>query len=269
MFFDEFRATFRGVFAEKSLFFVPNDSILFLKRGKEQEYVFLGMMGLSVLAGGLIGVERQWRKKLAGVRTMVLVSLGATIFVSLSSMVASDTSPTRIAAQVVSGIGFLAGGIILRDGFSVKGLNTAATLWCTAAVGTVIGAGYIQEGFFAALMIMLVNSVIRFLSQRFDQFAEGYRTESLEKNTNSFLIITGKRSSEVALRIEVINQLDRYVLSFCHFVCQDLAENRIQLQVEIEPAANADLAVKEIVTQLSKNNHVLEVFHLSEEGETW
>ena len=54
----------------------------------------------------------------------------------------------------------------------------------------------------------------------------------------------------------------------CHFVCQDLAENRIQLQVEIEPAANADLAVKEIVTT-PKNNHVLEVFHLAEEGETW
>jgi putative Mg2+ transporter-C (MgtC) family protein len=99
---------------------------LLIKRG--ENYIFLFMLTMSLLAGAVIGIERQWRKKLAGFRTMVLVSLGATIFVSLSSMVANDASPTRIAAQVVSGIGFLAGGIILRDGFSVTGLNTAATL---------------------------------------------------------------------------------------------------------------------------------------------
>ena len=224
---------------------------------------------MSMLAGGLIGIERQWRKKLAGVRTMILVSLGATIFVSLSSMFVSDTSPTRIAAQVVSGIGFLAGGIILRDGFSVTGLNTAATLWCTAAVGAMIGAGFIKEGFIAALMIMLVNIIIRFISQRFDKLAEVYRPESGDNFSNSFLIIIGKSSSEVTLRTEIINQLDRYYLSFCHFICQDISKNRIQLQIEIEPSANFDLAVKEIITYLSKNKEVLEVYQLTEEEETW
>lgn len=232
-------------------------------------YVFLGMLFMSMLAGGLIGIERQWRKKLAGVRTMILVSLGATIFVSLSSMFESDTSPTRIAAQVVSGIGFLAGGIILRDGFSVTGLNTAATLWCTAAVGSMIGAGFIKEGVIAALIIMMVNIVVRFISQRFDRIAEVYRPENSDKFSNSFLIIIGKSSSEVILRTEIINQLDRYYLSFCHFVCQDISRNRIQFQIEIEPSSNFDLAIKEIITYFSKNKEVLEVYQLTEEGEPW
>ena len=224
---------------------------------------------MSVLAGGVIGVERQWRKKLAGVRTMVLVSLGATIFVSLSSMIATDTSPTRIAAQVVSGIGFLAGGIILRDGFSVTGLNTAATLWCTAAVGVMIGTGFIKEGFVAALTVMLVNIVIRFISQRFDKLAEVYRPINVDNFSNSFLIIIGKSSSEVILRTEIISQLDRYYLSFCHFICQDISMNSVRLQVEIEQSLNSDLAIKEIITYLSKNKEVLEVYQLIEEEETW
>lgn len=227
------------------------------------------MLLMSVLAGGLIGIERQWRKKLAGVRTMVLVSLGATIFVSLSSTFTADTSPTRIAAQVVSGIGFLAGGIILRDGFSVTGLNTASTLWCTAAVGVMIGAGSIKEGFLAAIVITFVNIVIRFISHRFDQIAEVYRPDAIDNVQNSFLIITGKISSEVSLRTETIAQLDRYYLSFCHFVCQDLAGDMVQLQVELEPASNMDLAMKEIIAHLSRNKEVLEVYQLTKEEETW
>lgn len=243
-------------------------SCLFSIRGEEERYVFLVMLLMSLLAGSLIGLERQWRKKLAGVRTMVLVSIGSTIFVSLSTMVAADSSPTRIAAQVVSGIGFLAGGIILRDGFSVTGLNTAATLWCTAAVGAMIGATFVKEGFLAAVMIVLINIVIRFVSHSFDQFAEEYRPNEVGKE-NCFLIVTGRNSSEMILRTEIITQLDRYYLSFCHFQCRDLADNVAQLQVEIEPTATIDLAMKEIIADLSKNNNVLEIYQLSKEEISW
>ncbi|MGX6971503.1 MgtC/SapB family protein [Vagococcus bubulae] len=227
------------------------------------------MLVMSLISGGLIGIERQWRKKIAGVRTMVLVSLGATIFVSISSMVSIDTSPTRIAAQVVSGIGFLAGGVILRDGFSVTGLNTAATLWCTAAVGAMIGAGFVKEGFLSAIIIMLVNIVIRFASHQLDQIADVYRPECDEELENSFLIVTSKNTSEVALRTEIIYQLDKYYLSFCHFLCQDLAGGMVQLQVEIEPSSNSELAIKEIITHLSKNQDVVEIYQLSKGELSW
>ena len=231
----------------------------------EWYHEFLLMLLMSVFAGGIIGVERQWRKKLAGVRTMVLVSLGSTIFVSLSAMVETDTSPTRIASQVVSGIGFLAGSIILRNGFNVTGLNTAATLWCTAAVGVLIGAGFITEGFLAAIIITLVNIVIRFFSQRFDKIAAIYSSEKKVEGSNSYLIIHIKETSEVAVRTEVINQLDRYYLYFCSFVCQDLVDNTIQLQIEIEWASNYDMAIKEIIMNLSQNKNILEIYQLSED----
>lgn len=183
-------------------------------------------------------------------------------------MMASDSSPSRIAAQVVSGIGFLAGGIILRDGFSVTGLNTAATLWCTAAVGAMIGASFVKEGFLAAVMIVLVNIVIRFVSQSFDQFAEEYRPNQAAKE-NCFLIVTGRNSAEMILRTEIITQLDRYYLSFCHFQCQDLADDITQLQVEIEPTATIELAMQEIIANLSKKKDVLEIHQLSKEEISW
>ena len=92
-------------------------------------------LGSALLFGGIIGFERQWHQRMAGLRTNALVSLGAAGFV-VFSMAVADSSPTRVAAQVVSGIGFLGAGVILREGINIRGLNTAATLWCSAMVGT-------------------------------------------------------------------------------------------------------------------------------------
>lgn len=75
--------------------------------------------------GTVIGLERQWRQRAAGLRTNVLVALGSALFVLLGSMIPGESSPTRVAAQIVSGIGFLGGGVILREGVNVRGLNTA------------------------------------------------------------------------------------------------------------------------------------------------
>ncbi|GAA3007084.1 MgtC/SapB family protein [Microbacterium aurantiacum] len=98
--------------------------------------------GAAIALGSLIGLERQWRQRTTGMRTHALVALGAASFVLLSTATDGDASPTRIAAQVVSGIGFLGAGIIFREGANVRGLNTAATLWCSAAVGVLCGAGF-------------------------------------------------------------------------------------------------------------------------------
>src|ERR1700761_8501584 len=89
----------------------------------------------------IIGFERQWRNRLAGLRTNTLVALGAATFVIFAALIPGEASPTRVAAQVVSGIGFLGAGLIFREGLSVRGLNTAATLWCSAAIGLLCGAG--------------------------------------------------------------------------------------------------------------------------------
>ncbi|HEX9510907.1 MAG TPA: MgtC/SapB family protein [Puia sp.] len=89
---------------------------------------------LALLLGAAIGVERQWRQRMAGLRTNTLVSLGASIFITLAVKIGGDATG-RVASYVVSGIGFLGAGVIMKDGMNVKGLNTAATLWCSADNG--------------------------------------------------------------------------------------------------------------------------------------
>jgi len=108
-------------------------------------------LAVAFLLGSALGFERQWRQRMAGLRTNTLVATGSALFVMLSVLTPDDASPTRISAQVVSGIGFLAGGVILKEGLSVRGLNTAATIWCAAAIGALAGAGFISEAFMGAI----------------------------------------------------------------------------------------------------------------------
>lgn len=120
---------------------------------------------LAFILGAAIGIERQWRQTKSVLKTNVLVSIGAAMFVMLSAMFTGDASPTRVAAQVVSGVGFLGGGVILREGSSVRGLNTAATLWCAAAVGSLIGAGFLFQAYVGALAVIGANLLLSPLVQ--------------------------------------------------------------------------------------------------------
>lgn len=126
-------------------------------------------LGVGLGCGALIGVERQWRARMAGLRTNALVATGATVFVLYSVVAGDETSPTRVASYVVSGIGFLGGGVILRDGFNVRGLNTAATLWCSAAVGVLAAAGQIAFAFLATATVLAVHLLGRPLGRLIDR----------------------------------------------------------------------------------------------------
>ncbi|MBO9472417.1 MgtC/SapB family protein [Shimia sp. R10_1] len=118
-------------------------------------------LALAVFCGALIGSERQVRQRMAGLRTNALVALGAASYVVFASLFPDEVSPTRVAAQVVSGIGFLGAGIIFRQGFTVHGLNTAATLWCSAAVGLMAGAGAPAFAALATALVVFVNLGLR------------------------------------------------------------------------------------------------------------
>ncbi|WP_235871326.1 MgtC/SapB family protein [Shimia sediminis] len=118
-------------------------------------------LAIAVACGALIGSERQVRQRMAGLRTNALVALGAACFVVFSSLFPDELSPTRVGAQVVSGIGFLGAGIIFRNGFTVHGLNTAATLWCSAAVGLMAGAGAVALSLLATGVVIFVNLGLR------------------------------------------------------------------------------------------------------------
>jgi putative Mg2+ transporter-C (MgtC) family protein len=133
-------------------------------------------LALAALLGGLIGVERELREREAGLRTHLLVSLGSALFTivgaygfqafldSGASVVRAD--PTRIAAQIVTGIGFLGAGAIIRQGLSVRGLTTAATLWVVAAVGLASGAGYYSVAVITTALVLLALWPLRILAYR-------------------------------------------------------------------------------------------------------
>lgn len=114
------------------------------------------------LAGGLIiGAERQARGHEAGLHTNALVALGAAIFVAGAGLSGADAA-ARMAAQVATGIGFLGAGLIWRDGFSVRGINTAATIWCSAATGIVAGFHHLASSVALALLVAAANGVLHF-----------------------------------------------------------------------------------------------------------
>ncbi|MBS1861931.1 MAG: MgtC/SapB family protein [Actinobacteria bacterium] len=130
---------------------------------------FVLRLGVAVLAGALIGLERQWRSRGAGLRTNTLVAGGAAMFVLISSLTPDDNSPTRIASYVVSGVGFLGAGVIISDGVSVRGINTAATLWCAAAAGALAGSGFVWEAGIATAAVLAINLALRPLGRLIDR----------------------------------------------------------------------------------------------------
>lgn len=122
-------------------------------------------LSVALLCGAVIGLERQWRQRVTGMRTNTLVALGSTLFVLLGGLLPGGDSQGRLASYVVSGIGFLGGGVILRDGLNIRGLDTAATLWCTAAVGTLAGSGFVAFAIIATASVLIVNLLLRPLGQ--------------------------------------------------------------------------------------------------------
>ena len=126
----------------------------------------------STLVGALIGLEREYRSKSAGLRTFTLISVGCTIFTILSEKMGIQTSPDRIAANVVTGIGFLGAGVIFKMDDRVKGLTTATIIWVTASLGMAIGDGHILLSFLGTMVVYIVLGLfvkLEVMMQRYGQ----------------------------------------------------------------------------------------------------
>ena len=139
-------------------------------------------LALGLVLGAVIGWEREMQREAAGFRTYALVGLGAALFTVVSgSAFPPDADPTRIAAQIVTGIGFIGGGAILRHGESVRGLSTAASLWAAAAVGLAAGAGLPVLAVAGAVLVILALEVLdrfeRVLKSRLEAADRAARTE--------------------------------------------------------------------------------------------
>lgn len=124
---------------------------------------------LALLLGCIIGAERQWHHRTAGLKTNALVSLGTASFIALGHSFTSEDAMARIAAQIISGIGFLGAGVILREGLNVRGLNTAATLWCSSAVGALVAMGATPIAYAATALILFINLGLQPLVERINR----------------------------------------------------------------------------------------------------
>jgi putative Mg2+ transporter-C (MgtC) family protein len=160
-------------------------------------------MSVALVCGAVIGSERQVRQRMAGLRTNALVALGAAAFVVFSGLYPDEVSPTRVAAQIVSGIGFLGAGIIFRDGFNVHGLNTAATLWCSAAVGMMSGAGAWPHAVLLTVLVVFVNLGLRPLVKWLKK-----KTKAGVPITRSFrVVLTCRVEEEAGVRALILRTL--------------------------------------------------------------
>lgn len=124
---------------------------------------------VAFVFGTLIGAERQYRQRSAGLRTNVLVSIGAAAFVDLANHLTGADGSVRVIAYVVSGIGFLGAGAIMKEGMNVRGLNTAATLWASAAVGACAGADMVAQSAALTLFVLAGNTLLRPLVNAIDR----------------------------------------------------------------------------------------------------
>jgi len=218
------------------------------------------LVGFFLAVG--IGIERQWLKTRAVLKTNVLVTLGSAMFVMLSIMTPGDSSPTRISAQIVSGVGFLGGGVILREGASVKGINTAATLWCAAAIGTLVGSGFLVQAYVSTVIVVGANLLLRPLVEAFKQRQDVVHplpVEDLpliEPQTNLTEIAPGDRPQKYSCDITCPVDSEVNILK----TLADFTQNKNLLLTELESnslsqaSTTADKKIKVTAKFLTQNN---------------
>jgi putative Mg2+ transporter-C (MgtC) family protein len=219
-------------------------------------WTFLLNAGVALALGLVIGVERQWRLHPAGLRTNTLVALGAALFVSLSLLMDDHNSPTRMASYVVSGLGFLGGGVILRDGLTVKGLNTAATLWCSGAVGTLAGSGYWLDAAIGTAGVLFVHTALRPLVHWIDI----HKPPEAEVDTSYRLRVVCQRAHVAALRKRLLHHIGNLSrMNVQSMATEETERERVAIVAELNASQRDDHALEAMVEQISNEPEVIDV----------
>ena len=164
------------------------------------EVDFILKILLAATLGGIIGLERELSHKEAGLRTNILIAIGSTLITVLSFKIAALTKtadPARLAAQIVSGIGFLGAGAIIQARFAVHGLTTAATIWTVAAIGIAVGSGFYLLAFLVAILVVIVLTVFKLLLAYLEKQKQNY----------VYLITTEEKASLLVDLRQVLTEL--------------------------------------------------------------
>ncbi len=214
--------------------------------------IFAGRAAVALALGALVGLERQWRQRMAGLRTNALVALGSALFELLAVQLtgASGVDPTRIAAYVVSGIGFLGAGVILRDGINVRGINTAATIWCSAAAGVLAGAGYIPQAIIGALLVVAAHLALRPVARRIDKLPATGDTEVETLYRFRAVCRAADEAHIRALTVQALTLHD-FVLRAVRSEDLDHGSGMVEVSAELQRYGRDDVALEAAVSRLS------------------
>src|SRR6201996_534821 len=183
---------------------------------------------LAAFACGIaIGLERQMRQRTAGLRTITLVASGACLFVTLGVLTGNGTGVTQIASYVVSGVGFLGGGVIMRDKGSIQGINTAATLWCAAAVGVLCGSGHYGPALAGTIAVLAANTVLRELSRMINATP----VASADLVREYVITVVCREADEIHIRTLLSNSMYSQPLSFQSLTSRDVDGDPPRIEV--------------------------------------
>jgi putative Mg2+ transporter-C (MgtC) family protein len=195
-----------------------------------QFFDFLIRLGSALLLGTVVGLERQWRQRMAGTRTNALVAAGASAFVMCAFLVRDTSrSEAQIVSYVVSGVGFLGAGVIFKDAGSVRGLNTAATIWCSAAIGAICGLGAMLYAAALGVAVLLANIGLRPLAYKLHPIQQASGEEEV---TYAFELVC-RAEDETHIRALLLQSLARTPLSLISLRSEDI-EGTTKLKVSAQ-----------------------------------
>lgn len=211
-------------------------------------------LSLAVAMGAAVGLERQWRQRMAGTRTNALVAAGAAAFVMCGSLLDNDPSARgRIVSYVVSGVGFLGAGVIFKDGANVRGLNTAATIWCSAAIGALSGLGSLNLAAVLAVTVLVTNVLLRPLAYRLHPvLAQAAPAETLYE-----VRLACKVSGAAHIRSLLLSTIGRLpvVLQSIHSDQDEIKDETI-IRAEVMTAGRNNEAIEQVVVRVSMEEDV-------------
>ncbi|MDD1786095.1 MgtC/SapB family protein [Burkholderia gladioli] len=218
--------------------------------------------------GVAIGIERQLRQRTAGLRTITLVTCGACLFVTLGVLTGNGVAGvTQIAAYVVSGVGFLGGGVIMREKGAIQGINTAATLWCSAAVGVLSGSGHYLPALAGTVVVLLVNTVLRSLSHAIN--ATPVSNADLIREYQITVICLA--ADEIHVRTLLSNSMYAKPLSFQSLTSEDVeqegAVERIKVTATLKLHPKDQAKLEQIASRMSMEKSISSVSWTAREAE--
>jgi len=220
----------------------------------------LAGLGLAFVLGAVVGLERQYRQRTAGLRTNVLVAVGAALFVDIALRYHGDhggtPSPLHVVAYVVSGVGFLGAGVIMREEGNVRGLNTAATLWGSAAIGVASGLGLLTEAVLGTMFVLCANTLLRPVANAINR--RPLDMQQVEMTHTVCVIVGARRQGAVLTLLE--KALEACSHPAMHLDVRAFGEHDVEIEATLAATCVDAAALDGLVLQLQGQPQVRQAF---------